>query len=101
MQLPPLRSDDVDFSRLLTADGGQATPNYLATRRAAALGAMAAFRPDILITELFPFGRRILRDEFRALLDAAKSMQVPPLICASIRDILAPPSKPKKATFAD
>ena len=101
VQLPPLRSDGVDFSRLLTADGGQATPNYLATRRAAALGAMAAFRPDILITELFPFGRRILRDEFRALLDAAKSMQVPPLICASIRDILAPPSKPKKATFAD
>ena len=101
VQLPPLRSDGVDFSRLLTADGGQATPNYLVTRRAAALGAMAAFRPDILITELFPFGRRILRDEFRALLDAAKSMQVTPLICASIRDILAPPSKPKKATFAD
>jgi len=54
-----------------------------------------------LITELFPFGRRILRDEFRALLAAAQAQGRPPLICASIRDILAPPSKPKKATLAD
>ncbi|MEH6829569.1 MAG: glycosyltransferase [Sulfitobacter sp.] len=100
-QLPPVRSDGVDFSRLLTADGKEATPNYMAQRQAELLAALSDFAPDILITELFPFGRRILRDEFRALLEAAKAMPQPPLICASIRDILAPPSKPKKAAFAD
>ncbi|WP_298860795.1 glycosyltransferase [uncultured Sulfitobacter sp.] len=101
VQLPPLRSDGVNFSRLLTSEDTVATPDYLAAREDTLLCALAAFRPDILITELFPFGRRILRDEFRALLDAAKDMQKPPLICASVRDILAPPSKPQKAAFAD
>jgi predicted glycosyltransferase len=57
--------------------------------------------PDVLITELFPFGRRILRAEFTALLRAAKMLNTPPLICASIRDILAPPSKPEKAAKTD
>lgn len=101
LQLPPVRSDGVNFSRLLTEDGTEATPTYLAARRSELRGALYDFNPDILITELFPFGRRILREEFRALLEAAQAMLHPPLICASIRDILAPPSKPKKAAFAD
>ena len=100
-QLPPVASDGVDFSRLLTADGTSATPAYLADRQAALLRQLAVFQPDILMTELFPFGRRILADEFRALLTAAKEQDMSPLICASIRDILAPPSKPKKATLAN
>ncbi len=101
VQLPPVRSDGVDFSRLLCADSSQATTEFLTTRQTQLLDTFANFTPDILITELFPFGRRILRNEFQALLKAAKAQAVPPLICASIRDILAPPSKPKKAQFAD
>ncbi|MEH6646484.1 glycosyltransferase family protein [Sulfitobacter sp.] len=101
VQLPPVRSDGVDFSRLLDADGSVVQETYLAERRDALLQAFAAFAPDILITELFPFGRRILKAEFIALLSAARALPQPPLVCASIRDILAPPSKPKKAVFAD
>jgi predicted glycosyltransferase len=100
-QLPPVRSDGVDFSRLLDADGGEATAAYLAARQTALLAAFTRFAPDVLITELFPFGRRILRTEFTALLEAAREMQHPPFICASVRDILAPPSKPRKADYAD
>jgi len=101
LQLPPVRSDGVDFSRLLDADGSVAQDAYLARRQEALLQAFTAFAPDILITELFPFGRRILKVEFAALLSAARALPQPPLVCASIRDILAPPSKPKKAVFAD
>jgi predicted glycosyltransferase len=53
--------------------------------------------PDVLITELFPFGRRVLRDEFQAALAVAKALVPAPLVFSSIRDILAPPSKVKKA----
>lgn len=100
VQLPPVRSNGVDFSRLMAEDGAFATVDYLAARQAMLLEVFAGFGPDILITELFPFGRRSLRHEFRALLDAARARPQPPLVCASIRDILAPPSKAKKAAFA-
>ena len=101
VQLPPVRSDGVDFSRLLTSEGMEVAPAHMDERQTQLRDTLADFSPDILITELFPFGRRILREEFQALLEAAKNMRNPPLICASIRDILAPPSKPKKAAFAD
>lgn len=101
LQLPPVRSDGTNFTRLLTDQDSPATEQYLAQRQADLISALAAFQPDILITELFPFGRRILGDEFLALLNAAHAQPVRPVIISSIRDILAPPSKPAKATRAD
>lgn len=99
VQLPPLKSDGVDFSRLLTAEDVVADAGYLDARQGALIDAFARARPDLLITELFPFGRRILRREFTALLDATKTAAVP--VLSSVRDILAPPSKPAKAALAD
>jgi predicted glycosyltransferase len=54
-------------------------------------------RPDVAITELFPFGRRALAEEFEAGLAALKDVPRPPLVFASVRDVLAPPSSEKKA----
>lgn len=96
-QLPPLCSDGVNFTRLLDADGQVADDGYLAARRTVLLDALDRFAPDALITELFPFGRRVLADEFEALLSAARARTPRPLIFASIRDVLAPPSSEKKA----
>lgn len=101
VQLPPLRSDGVDFTQLLTPDGALADAAYRSTRQAALCAALQEMQPDILITELYPFGRRSLRQEFLALLRAAQALASPPKVLASIRDILAPPSKPEKATKAD
>jgi len=98
-QLPSLRSDGTDFTTLLDDSGTPATTGYRAARQRALLGLFDTLKPDILITELFPFGRRILKDEFTALLHAAS--QTDARVFASIRDILAPPSKPAKAVFAD
>lgn len=100
-QLPPLRSDGVAFTRLLGEGGEVVDEAYLARRVHQLETVVQAREPDVLITELYPFGRRALRAEFRALLEAAKALPRPPLILSSIRDILAPPSKPQKAVDAD
>lgn len=101
LQLPPVRSDGVNFTVLLDDKGLPASEAFMVKRIAVVLDHLAQHPPDVLITELFPFGRRILRAEFEALLCAATTLPQRPLICASIRDILAPPSKPKKAVLAD
>ena len=97
IQLAPVRSDGVNFVQLLDGDSRPVTVEYMDARRRKLIETLAAQRPDMVITELFPFGRRILRPEFRALLEAADQMRPRPVICSSIRDILAPPSKPAKA----
>lgn len=97
VQLPPLRSDGVNFTRLLDETGAPVAGGSLEARKTQLLTALRDFQPDVLITELFPFGRRVLAPEFTALLAAAQTGATPPLICASVRDILAPPSKPAKA----
>ena len=96
-QLPPLRSDGVNFTRLLDPQGAVADAEYLQARRQGMLQILGEIHPDIVITELFPFGRRVLRGEFMGLLEAAQKMTPRPVILASVRDILAPPSKPEKA----
>ena len=101
LQLPPVRSDGVNFTTLLDSAGAPVVDATMAARVSCVLDHIALHAPDVLVTELFPFGRRILRDEFSALLQAAHTLPNRPLICASIRDILAPPSKPKKAALAD
>lgn len=100
VQLPALRSDGVNFARLMDAQGNDASDALFAQRTQILMETLESVAPDVLITELYPFGRRILRNEFKALLGAAQTRPSPPLICASIRDILAPPSKPSKADAA-
>lgn len=97
VQLPPVRSDGVNFRTLLDADGAPVSEETMAKRQEQLLTTLRELKPDLLITELFPFGRRILAAEFDALLAAAQNQSPAPVVCASIRDILAPPSKPAKA----
>ncbi|MDK3074777.1 glycosyltransferase [Sedimentitalea sp. JM2-8] len=101
LQLPPVRSDGVDFARLLDRDGQAADPGLLDARRDALCSAAGALMPDILITELYPFGRRVLSGEFQALLLQVRGLPRQPLVLASVRDILAPPSTPAKAERTD
>jgi predicted glycosyltransferase len=97
VQLPPIRSDGTAFTRLLDAGGSPADDALMATRTRVLTDTLHDHAPDILLTELFPFGRRILAGEFTALLKAARALPRRPVTLASVRDILAPPSKPAKA----
>lgn len=101
VQLPPLRSDGTNFTTLLDADGQAADPVLMQQRISILHRTLQDTRPDALITELFPFGRRVLRAEFLSALETARSLPQRPVICASIRDILAPPSKPAKAAATE
>lgn len=96
-QLPALKSDGTNFSRLLTADGTEVDSDYLTSRSKILCEITEQFKPTVVITELFPFGRRMLRKEFISLLDTLKNSSEPPLVIASVRDILAAPSSDKKA----
>lgn len=100
-QLPPLRSDGTNFTTLLTPQNTIADAAYLKTRTVEILNVFNTLEPDVVITELFPFGRRVLRAEFMALLNTAKTRTPACTILSSIRDILAPPSKPAKAEETD
>lgn len=97
IQLPPIRSDSFNFTHLLDKDGAPASPELLRERIQMLETALRAYEPDVLVTELFPFGRRVLREEFLAALVAAKSMPSRPLVFSSVRDILSPPSNERKA----
>lgn len=99
VQLPPLRSDGVDFARLLDETGHVASDSYHHIRQTKLRQTLQSIQPDALITELFPFGRRNLQTEFLDLLQCTKAMAEKPAVFCSIRDILAPPSTQKKAAL--
>lgn len=92
LQLPALYVKDEKFE-LLTSSGDKADTPYMNQRQKILLDTFDTFKPDLLITEHFPFGRHMLKNELIPLLEKAKSSNVK--ILASVRDILVtlPPSK--------
>ncbi len=91
--IPSLSADGFDYSRLMTPDD-VADAAYLRSRAAHLVDLFEEHRPDALVTELFPFGRRALSSEFLTLLAQAKGKAK---IYASIRDVLEPKRKIKRA----
>lgn len=100
VQLPSVRTIGTDFKTLLDDDFELVDAAYLERRRTLLLDILKSVRPDILVTELFPFGRRVLKDEFSTLLEAARSSNPRPLVLCSIRDILVPSSKTSRIAEA-
>jgi predicted glycosyltransferase len=88
VQLPPIRTSDLSFSRLVDADGRPVDDALWAERQARLQGLLAELRPQVLITEMFPFGRRAFRHELIPLLEAAAAMRPRPWRLCSVRDIL-------------
>lgn len=94
VQLPPAHSPDGKFDRILDADGKAIDSAWKDRRKRQLLECFAEFAPRILITETFPFGRRMMRFELLPLLEAARNNRICNLIIASIRDVLQPKLKP-------
>ncbi len=101
LQLPPLSVAPGDFSRLLTPEGHEASAAYREERLQRLLQAFRDIAPKLLMTELFPFGRRVLRHEFLALLDMAMARPLPPRILCSLRDILQDRTAARRAESLD
>ena len=100
IQLPPLHVAGTAFTKLLGPDGQEAGADLLAARRARLRQALDEAAPDVVVTELFPFGRRALAAEHLELVEAAAMRRPRPLIFASIRDVLVAPNKPEKVRTA-
>ncbi|SEG51131.1 Predicted glycosyl transferase [Bosea lathyri] len=91
VQLPPAKVEGVDFRNLLDEAGQPIDAQRRETRRDLLSELAASLRPDIVITEHFPFGRRQLADEFLGVIAAARLANPKTLVLASIRDVLVAP----------
>ena len=88
VQLPPIRVSDASFTPLRDAEFVPIDDAYRLRRRDLLLEACDRARPDVLLFETFPFGRRSLRFELFPLLERVEAARPRPLVVASIREIL-------------
>lgn len=93
--LEPVRADSAGFERLVTLDGAAVTEAHRQRRRDVLLALLERLRPDAVMTETYPFGRRQLRFELEPLMQAARAAPWRPLTVSSIRDILQEGRKPQ------
>jgi predicted glycosyltransferase len=88
IQLPPLKSLDEHFSSLVDDKEQPIDEAWKDARATQLLEIFHAARPRLLITEMFPLGRRQMRFELLPLLEAAARRTPRPAIVCSVRDIL-------------
>ncbi|MCR4524235.1 MULTISPECIES: glycosyltransferase family protein [Bosea] len=91
VQLPPIRTEGTDFRTLLDEAGEPIDPERRTARIARLEELAARLRPDVVIVEHFPFGRRQLAGEFLALIAAVKAVRPEALVLSSVRDVLVTP----------
>ena len=92
--LPPITAGDAGFSGLVDRGGNPIDDAFKEDRRQRLLAAFRECRPDVVIIEAFPFGRRQVRFELLPLLDEIAAMVPKPLLVTSLRDILQERAKP-------
>lgn len=92
--LQPITSGDAGFSGLADIDGNPVDDAFKENRKEQLLAAFHQSKPDIVIIEAFPFGRRQVRFELLPLLEAIAALENKPLVVTSLRDILQERSKP-------
>jgi predicted glycosyltransferase len=86
--LPPVAAATSGFSGLAHQDGTPVDQRFLDDRRDLLLAAFQAVKPDVVILEAFPFGRRQMRFELLPLIDAIEAARPRPKLFTSVRDIL-------------
>ena len=98
-QLPPVRAVDETFKNLVDETGNSVDDAWRARRRERLMAIFHRERPDIVLTELYPFGRRQMRFEIEPLLERARTLREQaglPVIASSVRDILVSPAKAER-----
>lgn len=101
VQLPPARAVDKYFKVLVDENDREIDDAWKHRRRDLLLDVYRRTAPDIVLVELYPFGRRQMRFEIEPLLIEARQAKPDrnglPLIASSVRDILVEPDKPGRA----
>ncbi|HVE49301.1 MAG TPA: glycosyltransferase [Casimicrobiaceae bacterium] len=88
VQLPPIRVSDATFIPLRDDAGAPIDDAFRARRCASLLALYDELKPDVVIVETFPFGRRALSFELQPLLERVLATRPRPLAIVSVRDIL-------------
>lgn len=83
--LPPLMMDP-DF-KIMESRRGE-LEEVKVQRSRTLLKVFGDYAPDVLLTELFPFGRKQFRFELTPLLETVERLRPRPLVVCSLRDIL-------------
>lgn len=89
INMPPVRSADERYTRLLDEKGAALTDEFRAMRAQLCRDIFETQAPDVLVTETWPFGRRKLAFELEPLVAAARAKDIP--VYSSVRDILTCP----------
>ena len=98
-QLEPVRARDQSFSVLVDRDGRVVDEAFQARRSGALLALFDDLRPRILMTEMFPFGRRKMRFELLPLVEHARAAPARPAMVCSLRDVLTTHKEPRKTEW--
>ena len=96
--LPAARVTDAGYRTLVDTRGREVDEAWRAARRDLLLAAFEEHAPHVLVTETWPFGRRLLRFELEALAERARAAGC--RLASSIRDVPEPPSSPARARAA-
>jgi len=94
IQLPPI---GIDANNSLKAIGtNDSTHSVMRIRQKKVISTYDEIRPDVFITEYFPFGKIQFMGELLPILKRIKSSAKPVQVVCSLRDILEPSSMAKK-----
>jgi predicted glycosyltransferase len=96
VQLIPVKANDATFKHLVGPAGRPIDESLRMARRTALLDAFASARPDAVVIEAFPFGRRAFRFELDPLIEAARSRRPRALVLCSLRDIVIVSGDPNR-----
>jgi predicted glycosyltransferase len=87
-QLTSVRCADGSFAGLVTEEGEALSEESKQARCAELLSVADTIDPEIIVTETYPFGRRMMSFELNPLLHWAQEKTPRPMLVSSIRDIL-------------
>ncbi|MGP1394842.1 MAG: glycosyltransferase family protein [Inquilinaceae bacterium] len=99
VHLPAASVANERFRPILDDRGQPIDDAWCDRRRQALLDLYDEVRPDAVMTETFPFGRRAFRFELEPLLDRARRDRPRPLIACSVRDILVTEHNSEKERY--
>ena len=97
LALPPVAATDGSFRTIIAPDGTDYDA-LAATRADLLVRFVAEKRPEIVLTETFPFGRRRFAAEILPMVEAARARGA--TVAASIRDVLVRKPAAKEAEMA-
>lgn len=87
VNLPAIETD-AEFESLSVVDDSRSLEEVQEFRKNQLLDIFNSFQPDVLMVELFPFGRRRFSFELIPLLDRVKAQGIKTKVVCSLRDIV-------------